>query len=47
MFSDAAKAAFDQKDVSALEFVHSSCLSKDPDVANQISALIHQLGPRK
>jgi hypothetical protein len=47
MFAEAAKVAFEQKDLTALEEVHAKCVPKDPDMAGQILALLNQLGPRK
>jgi len=47
MYAEAAKVAVDHKNLQALEYVHSKCFSKDPALAEKITVMISQLGPRK
>jgi hypothetical protein len=47
MFEEAARIAYEQKDLQALLFVQGRCLSSDRNLSDKISLLVTQLSSKK
>jgi len=47
MFEEAARIAYEQKDLQALLFVQGICVSADHNLSDKISLLVTQLSSKK
>lgn len=47
MFEEAARIAYEQKDLQALLFVQGRCVSADRNLSDKISLLVNQLSSKK
>jgi hypothetical protein len=47
MFEEAARIAYEQKDLQALLFVQGRCVSADRNLSDKINLLVNQLSSKK